>query len=917
MAKLKIKDDRGKERLHELVDDVTSIGRASSNTIQITDEKSSRNHFRIEKSGSAFRLIDLGSTNGTKLNGARIGAEIDLKAGDQLCVGKTTFTFDDGTQPKKEEPQPAPDMSGGETVEMDPVKPAEVKAPEPAKAEADSAPKFVLKMLEGKTPGKVYELGVSALTIGRHSSNTIHIIDDAASNYHAEIGREPIGYVLTDLGSTNGTRVKLKNKTDFEKVIKTPLSVGMQIRVGKTLLEFDNLGKPVEDEALFGTVALDPQKFDQALANPSLSKPRSGSRRVLAALVILALLAGGAGAAYKLHTPSNGTAPPPPPTTVALKGIPNGDFEEGPDGLGNPKHFTVRKAAPNVRVGVTPDARHKDSPGKYGLEIGKPKNPSKPTIVETEDVLPIVAGKTYEFTGFGKNSGDGVFALYVRWISGDRTYSECPVVFQGEQSEWCNLKAVLSPPAWATKAVVGVLVQGTEGKAYFDQLDLKFSTESPTPAPQVNYGGVTVAFEGTKGCFAAIANSAPVVLDGMLLLVNGDATLYSDLSIARDQTNLKEGEKVSISGGLMDFALQEPRGYRIEAAPGAAGVDMRAVVNAGADAGCQPQLSFAVVGALATGDLDVTHGGDTPERMSATESKQFPGVKEVLFNAGKSPQLVLLLPNGADVDLKRQGNRRQLTVKFNMELAFGFALESPAQKSAMKTLIADLRKSMQDKQWGVAEAKIKELRNKFETRFPDARDEAAAGQLKLDGEYHNAKLEIDRKIQTIKEVKTPTACDAAKDVVDRIKTEWSGSEHIAELDGYLSQIAEHRKSVSNDDEEKAAGKLLGQAQAAAAAGIYNVAIAFLDQVIKLYPNSKAAEKAKVLRPEYSDKFERKSKLEEIKSRIEKAYDSYEKAGSWKTAADKIQGDPEYQKNQDDLPELKEKLKYFLKKAAEN
>ena len=82
-------------------------------------------------------------------------------------------------------------------------------------------PKYVLKVLEGANIGKQYELGPKPLTLGRHASNTIQIVDDAASNYHAEVNREPIGFVLTDLGSTNGTRVKLKNKGTLEEVIES------------------------------------------------------------------------------------------------------------------------------------------------------------------------------------------------------------------------------------------------------------------------------------------------------------------------------------------------------------------------------------------------------------------------------------------------------------------------------------------------------------------------------------------------------------------------------------------------------------------------------------------------------------------------------------------------------------------------
>ena len=47
-------------------------------------------------------FTDLGSTNGTKLNGVKISADIVLRVGDQLSVGKTTFTYED--EQKKVEP---------------------------------------------------------------------------------------------------------------------------------------------------------------------------------------------------------------------------------------------------------------------------------------------------------------------------------------------------------------------------------------------------------------------------------------------------------------------------------------------------------------------------------------------------------------------------------------------------------------------------------------------------------------------------------------------------------------------------------------------------------------------------------------------------------------------------------------------
>jgi hypothetical protein len=62
-------------------------------------------------------------------------------------------------------------------------------------------------MRSGPTPGKIYELTQPDLSIGRDVSNDIAINDAEISRRHARLTRDPVGYTLTDTGSTNGTFV--------------------------------------------------------------------------------------------------------------------------------------------------------------------------------------------------------------------------------------------------------------------------------------------------------------------------------------------------------------------------------------------------------------------------------------------------------------------------------------------------------------------------------------------------------------------------------------------------------------------------------------------------------------------------------------------------------------------------------------
>lgn len=66
---------------------------------------------------------------------------------------------------------------------------------------------FQLVMHAGPTPGKTFPMEGDVLTIGREASNAISINDAEVSRKHAQLVLQGGKYVITDLGSTNGTFV--------------------------------------------------------------------------------------------------------------------------------------------------------------------------------------------------------------------------------------------------------------------------------------------------------------------------------------------------------------------------------------------------------------------------------------------------------------------------------------------------------------------------------------------------------------------------------------------------------------------------------------------------------------------------------------------------------------------------------------
>jgi len=72
------------------------IGRLPESDIQVRDSFISRVHCGISWAGNQFTLKDLGSTNGTYRNGARV-FECPLASGDKIQVGNTTLLFEINT----------------------------------------------------------------------------------------------------------------------------------------------------------------------------------------------------------------------------------------------------------------------------------------------------------------------------------------------------------------------------------------------------------------------------------------------------------------------------------------------------------------------------------------------------------------------------------------------------------------------------------------------------------------------------------------------------------------------------------------------------------------------------------------------------------------------------------------------------
>lgn len=193
-GKLILQNPNGPEQEFKLAKASISLGRANTNDIILNDVRISRNHARLECGAQGITLIDLGSSNGTRLNEERID-RATLRPGDAISLGNQQLKYQ------------VDDLS--EDVDL-------TKIDSQAQLEQTMSQEFLpIVINETSTPSlvvftgkKTWSVDLSNLDramIGRDESCAVYIDSPKVSRRHAEVQQGSGSFVLNDLGSTNGT----------------------------------------------------------------------------------------------------------------------------------------------------------------------------------------------------------------------------------------------------------------------------------------------------------------------------------------------------------------------------------------------------------------------------------------------------------------------------------------------------------------------------------------------------------------------------------------------------------------------------------------------------------------------------------------------------------------------------------------
>jgi pSer/pThr/pTyr-binding forkhead associated (FHA) protein len=383
MFKLVISDDEGKTTSVPLVREEITIGRKEGNTIRLTDRNVSRRHAKLQKQDGAYVLQDLGSYNGTVINGTRLSDTRSLKIGDQIVIGDYKLNIvEEGaamiapssapSAPSAPSSSPgfqAPTSAGGHHPQATvPAIPSALSVPPPIVV-PDHVRKLQLRFSAPAGTPEPFALTKLPVMLGRSEIADVSLPFSSISREHARITLEGEQLVIEDMGSSNGITV------NGERVKKKSIGAGDAITMGVVEFRVAREGEPV--------AAAVPPATTPAAAEPVTSaEPRKSNVGLLVgAGVILAALGGGG-----VIIATRPQAPPTP--TVHSNVVAANDPASTPTAPTNAAPTNAAPTTPNPSGEASPAAPQTAEAPTTPAPVENPQPPvAPPPAVENPPVV--------------------------------------------------------------------------------------------------------------------------------------------------------------------------------------------------------------------------------------------------------------------------------------------------------------------------------------------------------------------------------------------------------------------------------------------------------------------------------------------------------------------------------------------------
>ena len=222
VAKLIMTSSAGEKTEYELVNETTTIGRKPGNDIQIDNLSVSGRHAQVITILEDSFLEDLGSTNGTYVNGKLVKKHA-LENGDNITLGKYQITYQNASGGEQDFEQTMiirpgeagmPEEAGGKEIDKSVQKISAAIASEAATTAASpmANKEACLQLLSGANAGKELVLTKALTTIGQPGVQVAAItrrpqgfflihVDGGPNNNVPKVGGSPIGSNAHELKS--------------------------------------------------------------------------------------------------------------------------------------------------------------------------------------------------------------------------------------------------------------------------------------------------------------------------------------------------------------------------------------------------------------------------------------------------------------------------------------------------------------------------------------------------------------------------------------------------------------------------------------------------------------------------------------------------------------------------------------------
>lgn len=713
--------ENGVTREYPLAGEPVTVGRAARHTIPTLDARASRDHFKVEFVQNRFVVTDLGSRNGTLVNGEPISGTRPLAVGDRIMIGAAVFQFLEGDAAPSARP-PAADAAPSATGDLR------------ADPEAPASPVLLVLVTEGSA-GTSWPVTTAGIVIGRGKACDVPFPnDEKLSSRHVEVALMPDGVRVTDQKSTNGTKFK------GDRIDSVLLKDGQDFEAGTQRFR-------ISDPRTTGQA---PKEVPAAPAKPRRPLPILAA--VIAAAAVLSVAGIFAPSLLKKFFPMVASVPQDPSNL-----IPKNASLEDP----NLDGWTVKAAeGRRGKAEATVDTQiFKD--GGAALRLRGLDTREESLITASTAPISIEAGAAYRLEGWVRASGlEGRAGFRIEWLKDGAPAGSSPTELLGEGFDWKSLSVSAAPPPGADAMRVSCLVAGVVGLVWFDAVKLSKTAEAPAGARWTTpWGAMSLDSAGFVRADAA----------GGALLWNGDFRI-----VPRDPPEIplwlgaNDGEPQSVGNG-----------YRLERRLLAGSSVVLIAVHTAEEenftwtakghSGSGAALSFSVDPASLFAGL-TTRCGELLEVRNGDFSVE--GCSEVLF--GSAPSLVLDAP--ASVELA--GNRLEIRWATAAETVIRFKPAPTWIEREVRSLVADANAAIKAGALGKALLLFQDLAK----RYPDREESREAGKKLAELKERGAEAVKNAARETDMAKKYPSNANTKKasELIAALERDFEGTEFASE-----------------------------------------------------------------------------------------------------------------------------------------